>query len=96
MDTFGIKNYNATLQIAANTNASSSAQSVKNVEVDLSGASGKAVPQSYEIKDRVDTNPLFVITPDGTTHRKTQNELGETEYVPSITLASFKRSRLTV
>lgn len=91
MDTVGIKNYNITLQLAASSNQTSAANSVVKVRADNSNI---ALSESLGVKDQVDTNPIFIITPDGTTHRKSVNELGEAEYVPSITLSSFKKAKI--
>ena len=90
MDTIGIKNYNYTQQIAANVNTTS-AHEVQALDLNTSVNSSSGVSG---ISDKIDVNPIFIITPDGTTHRKTTNELGETEYIPSITLSSFQRQRL--
>lgn len=91
MDTVGIKNYNITLQLAANSNTTSAVQNIEMVKVNSSNITPS---ESLSIKDNIDTNPIFIITPDGTTHRKSINELGEAEYVPSITLSSFKKTRV--
>lgn len=92
MDTFGIKNYNSTLQLA-NTNTSNvNTNKVQNI-ASLNSAT-HSITAGTNAADVVDTSALFVITPDGTTHRKAMNSNGEVEYLPSITLDSFKNSKV--
>lgn len=44
---------------------------------------------SREPAVKIDTNPAFVMTPDGITHRKIISNTGEITYTPSITLDSY-------
>lgn len=39
---------------------------------------------------KIDTNPAFIMTPDGVTHRKIVSNSGEITYSPSINLDSYK------
>lgn len=59
----------------------------KYIQAVNSSASSNEVSREPAVK--IDTNPAFVMTPDGVTHRKIISNSGEITYTPSVTLDSY-------
>lgn len=75
------------LNKAQEVHASASVNANHQKYVQAVNASSEEVSREPAVK--IDTNPAFVMTPDGITHRKIISNTGEVTYTPSITLDSY-------